>query len=535
MVSRNHPAGVLILLLLGGTPAPADGRQAPGTARQAGARFADLVLQATQILSDAHVRKPDEREMVAWAVRELWGRFHRQVPPGLQRLLDRVPTMNRDGLRALLIEVRDRLGQRPELDDSRDVDLALAAIYRRVEPAATPLPLRDQIRKTYPPGSYDGEPGIQVRTRPPSGMLEVVTPVLGGPAYRAGIRAGDVITRITHDVDRNGRPLPEPLSISTKGLSVEAATQKLLGKEGTKLKLTILRPNVARETTIELTRARISAGTVLGARRGNDDRFDYLIDPENRIGYVRLKQFTRDTLRELEKAMKGLSGAGIKGLVLDLRFNPGGLLDSAVKISDLFTDDGLIVTIRPRKGQEVSYVGRPGGSYTAFPIACLINGETTRMSELVAACLQDEGRAVMVGERTAGGPGVSMIAPLGECARLSLTTATFARPCGKNLSKLLTDGSEDQDWGVRPDAGFFVPLSAAERAALHEHLRAQEIIPRRDRAAKPAPPFRDRQLEAALAYLRGQIASAERAPRQAAAKRGWERPRLLRESVRELR
>ncbi|MFO0867145.1 MAG: S41 family peptidase [Gemmataceae bacterium] len=111
------------------------------------------------------------------------------------------------------------------------------------------------------------------------------------------------------------------------------------------------------------------------ARSGNaDDTWNYVVDPENKICYVRLTQFSSNTYHDLDNVMRKLSKAGIKGFILDLRFNPGGLLDQAVKISDLFIEDGLIVTIRPRNGAETSYVGRSDGSYTAFPMVCLVNG-----------------------------------------------------------------------------------------------------------------------------------------------------------------
>ena len=113
---------------------------------------------------------------------------------------------------------------------------------------------------------------------------------------------------------------------------------------------------------------------MLGHKRNANDAWDYVIDPENQICYVRLTGFQENTARDLEQLMKKLYKAGIKGFILDLRFNPGGLLDQAVKISDLFIDDGMIVTIKPRVGPETSYMGKSEGSYTAFPMVCLVNG-----------------------------------------------------------------------------------------------------------------------------------------------------------------
>src|SRR5690606_28672181 len=125
--------------------------------------------------------------------------------------------------------------------------------------------------------------------------------------------------------------------------------------------------------------------------------------PENKICYVRLTQFSRNTYRDLSRVMKELyEKAAVKGFILDLRFNPGGLLDSAVKISDLFIGDGMIVTIKQRKGPETSYIGRSDGSFLEFPMVCLVNGYSASGSEIVSACLQDHGRAIIIGSRSYG-------------------------------------------------------------------------------------------------------------------------------------
>jgi carboxyl-terminal processing protease len=502
----------------------------PDSVRAAARRFADHVLDAARTLSESHIKEPDERELSALAARGLWEHFSPTVPPNMARRLERARGMRKAELRALLILVRAQLGHRPEVEGLRDVDIALQAIFRRLEPGFTPEPLAEQIGR--PIRCHFGrhyEPGLLLRPHASGAMLEVVTPVLDSPAYRAGIQAGDAITRITYEMDQDGRPLQEPWVFSTKGLSVDEAMWRLLGKEGTRLKLTIVRPGAAKEVTIEVTRAAVVPGTVVGPRRNKRDHFEYLLDPEARIGYVRLARFARDTHRDLAKAMKDLSPTGIKGLILDVRFNPGGLVDSGIKVADLFIDDGPITTVRPRQGPATAYFGGSGGSYTAFPMVCLVNGESWGVTEVVAACLQDNGRALIVGERSAGETGIRSLLPLRSGGTLKFTSSVFDRANGRTLSKLLTNGLDDEDWGVRPDEGSAVLLSARERAALHEHLQRLEIIPRRDRAAKPTPRFHDRQLETALAYLRGQIASAERAPRQPAGKRGWAGLRLASE------
>src|SRR5262249_42860036 len=160
---------------------------------------------------------------------------------------------------------------------------------------------------------------------------------------------------------------------------------------------------------------------------------------------------------DMQEALTKLDKEGVKGLILDLRFNPGGLLDSAVKISDLFIDDGLIVTIRPRIGREQNYGGESEGSYLNFPMVCLVNGGSASGSEIVAAALQDHKRAIVMGERSYGKGSVQNIQPFSSTGgEIKLTTASFWRPSGKNLNKSSTKGKDDEGWGVRPDKGHEV-------------------------------------------------------------------------------
>src|SRR5262249_62313146 len=147
------------------------------------------------------------------------------------------------------------------------------------------------------------------------------------------------------------------------------------GLPRTKVKLVLQREGVKDPIEVELERARIELETVFGVKRKADDSWDFYLDPENKIGYLRLTAFQRSSYRDLKRAMDRLtlSTAGLKGFILDLRFNPGGLLDSAVKISDLFIDDGQIVTIRPRASRAHTYTGEQEGSLLDFPMVCLIN------------------------------------------------------------------------------------------------------------------------------------------------------------------
>src|SRR5262249_39112884 len=211
------------------------------------------------------------------------------------------------------------------------------------------------------------------------------------------------------EVDSEGNPLTNPERIPTKGMTTDEAVKKILGKEGTKI--TIIVERDGKPIEFNLVRGKVEVESVVGVKRNADDSWNYVVDPENKICYVRLNSFSHNTYRDLEKVMRTLSKNGIKGFILDLRFNPGGLLDQAVKVSDLFIDDGMIVTIRPRVGAETSYIGKSDGSYLAFPMVCLVNGGSASASEIVSACLQDHHRAVIVGSRSYGKGSVQTIHP----------------------------------------------------------------------------------------------------------------------------
>src|SRR5262249_45469720 len=151
------------------------------------------------------------------------------------------------------------------------------------------------------------------------------------------------------------KKLEKPEVIETKGLALNDAVKKIMGLPGTKVKLIIQREGENKTREIEITRARINVETVMGAKRKPSDDWDYWADEKTKIGYIRLTSFSRTSYADLKKVVEDLKKDGMKGFILDLRFNPGGLLDSAVKISDLFVDDGLIVSIRPRQGREAKF------------------------------------------------------------------------------------------------------------------------------------------------------------------------------------
>jgi C-terminal peptidase prc len=308
-------------------------------------------------------------------------------------------------------------------------------------------------------------------------------------------------------MDSDGKVLDKTELINGVGLPLEDAVKKIVGRPGTKVRLVFERQGEPKPIEYEITRATIVAESLFGVKRNDDDSWDFMLDKENKVGYARIGSFQDNTHRDLERAILGLKKQGMKAFILDLRFCPGGKLLTALSIGDMFINDEMIVGIRYRGRPENKVTGKRPASETGFPMAVLVNGNSASASELVSACWQDHERATVIGDRTFGKGTVvtfSYFEPTGGI--LNLTTATFWRPSGKNLEKIMTNGKENEDWGVVPNDGFRIKLGRHEETDLFEHLRKQEIIPRRDlKDPEAAKDFRDVQLERAVAHMRDAV------------------------------
>lgn len=479
--------------------------------------FAEKIMEAIKTITRGYVKMLDPHEMVVWAVKGLYQQvdvtgtmpvlYPNKIPEKIAARLKDVADMNEEQLTELLADARQAVGKREDLDKHKDIDWTLKRmLHKHTDPYTTYIDREEKERMTREiRGRFPGV-GIQIRKDSATDQLLVVTPIKGSPAYKAGIQAGDLITTVTREVDSEGKTLDPPEVLPTKGMKLNDAVEKITGKPGTKVRLTIQREGVDKPIEFNLTRGFVDVESVLGFKRKADDSWDYMIDPQNKIAYIRLTSFARNSFRDMYKIMHDLKEAGINGLILDLRFNPGGLLDVAVDISDLFIDDGVIVSIRERNQPEREIAGNSRGSLTDFPMVCLVNGSSASGSEIVAACLQDHDRAYIIGERSYGKGSVQHILDF-DGGEIKLTTATFWRPSKKNLNKSSTSGKEEEDWGVVPNK--VVKLTARERDELFEHLHAAEVIQPKNKAVEPKK-FEDKQLAEALKYLRDQIRTARK-------------------------
>jgi carboxyl-terminal processing protease len=223
-----------------------------------------------------------------------------------------------------------------------------------------------------------------------------------------------------------------------------------------------MHPPSAARRTVTIKREVIQVETVLGDRRDSRGHWDYMLDHDKRIGYIRIDAFSRDTFRDLRAAMKELDKQKLRGLIVDLRFNPGGLLASAIEVADLFLSEGEIVSTSGRNSKKRSWSARKPDTFEGFPMAVLVNRYSASASEIVSASLQDHKRAIVIGERTWGKGSVQNVIDLEEGkSALKLTTASYKRPSGHNIHRF-PDSKESDEWGVMPDPGYEIKLNDEE-------------------------------------------------------------------------
>ena len=303
-----------------------------------------------------------------------------------------------------------------EVDDKELVEGAISGMLRTLDPHSSYLdPDAYKELQVETKGSFGGI-GIEITIR--DGFLTVVSPLEGTPAYELGIQAGDQILRV------DGEP--------TKEMTLMEAVKKMRGPKGTKVVLTIMREEFTKPQDFVITRATIAIRSVRSKT----------LEPG--YGYIRLSQFQSSTARDLRKEIVKLEQENkpLKGLILDLRNNPGGLLDQAVKVSDEFLNDGLIVYTGGRlKSQDMRFEAHMNTRPHSYPIVVLVNEGSASAAEIVAGALQDHKRAVVVGVKTFGKGSVQTVMPLRNGAALRLTTAIYYTPSGRSI----------QAKGIEPD------------------------------------------------------------------------------------
>ena len=374
------------------------------------------------------------------------------------------------------------------VQDSELINAAIEGMVANLDPHSSYMDAKafaDMQIQTK--GSFGGI-GIQVTME--NGLVKIISPIDNTPASKAGLKAGDYIAAI------NGA--------SVQGLNLDGAIDKMRGPEGSKITLTILR--TTDKTTpkkpfdVTLTRAVVAVDEVTWHRDGD-------------IGYIRMPGFNENTASGLENAVRDLKrqiGPSLKGYVLDLRNNPGGLLDQAVEVSDDLLTSGEVVSTRGRHAEDTQRYDAHGGDITeGKPVVVLINGGTASASEIVAGALQDHHRAMIVGMTSFGKGSVQTIIPLGEGGgALRLTTARYYTPSGHSIQAqgiipdvAVAQGDEDDIPRIARPSEADLPGHLANSDAVAHHA-PQTIIRPPAAGAKPA----DFQLTYALELLHGKVA-----------------------------
>jgi carboxyl-terminal processing protease len=368
-----------------------------------------------------------------------------------------------------------------EVDEHELIQAAIRGMLMELDPHSAYLtPDQFEDLQSVTTGEFGGL-GLEVTME--DGFIKVVTPIDDTPASRAGIQAGDLILKIDDTF--------------VKGLSLPEAVELMRGEAGSTVTLSVLRHGDDKPRTLSLKRDRITVHSV---------RQETL---EPGYGYLRISQFQSNTGRESRQALDKLAATGeLKGLVLDLRNNPGGVLNGAVEVADLFLDEGLIVYTQGREPESRNdYSATPGDALDGLPLVVLVNGGSASASEIVAGALQDQGRAVVVGNRTFGKGSVQTVLPISGDNALKLTTARYYTPSGHSI----------QAEGIRPDIPVQVASvellkdSPTRESDLPHHLLNQETTDQTASGQHQEEPLasRDYPLSQALSILKG-INLAER-------------------------
>ncbi len=307
--------------------------------------------------------------------------------------------------------------------------------------------------------------GVGIEISKQKGLLTVSSLLPDTPAYKSGLDAGDVIEIV------DGLP--------TKDMSLHCAVQKITGPKGTPVTLTVKRVDTDKRDEITIVRDRIIVPTVRGWLRTEGGKWLHMIDPIERIGYVRLTSFSGDTAKDFENVLDELEEDGLNGLILDLRSNSGGLLKSAVAISDMFIKKGLIVRTQPGFGSLPEYqTAKERSTHPNYPMVVLVNSASASASEIVAGALADDEyeRAVLVGDRTHGKGSVQIIVQEPTYgAHIKYTMAHYYLPSGQRVnSRKAREKLGKRDWGVTPDVA--ISLRSDEFKDLYDLQKENSVL-----------------------------------------------------------
>lgn len=362
----------------------------------------------------------------------------------------------------------------------------------------------DRYSEFIPPTRYEefqavieqqfGGLGILIEGPPAVERLTVVTPIPGTPAFEAGLQPGDVITFIGDK--------------STEGLPPTEATELMRGPVGKSVELRVERRGETHPLKFNIRRADIQVDSIYGDRIRSDSSWEYFMEEDPRIAYIRITLFGERTVEEFKNALDTIRDSA-QAVILDLRFNPGGILPASVDLCDMLLDQGSIVSTRGRMDRfKMEFTADSDLSLDpSIPMVILVNGQSASASEIMAGCLQDAGRAKIAGTRTYGKGTVQQVFQLeNDQTALKFTTARFYRPSGKNIHRG-DEMTEQDEWGITPAPELTLPLTELQELFLNLRWRRRgdpRVMTATERP--PAPRLAgDPQLKLVVDYLKQQL------------------------------
>lgn len=396
----------------------------------------------------------------------------------------------------VLERVRSDYVEKP--DDTQLIESAINGMLSALDPHSaylSPKHFRDMQVQTR--GEFGGL-GIEVTME--NGVVKVVSPIDDTPAHKAGIQANDLITHLDNE--------------QIVGLTLEQAVEKMRGPVNTPITLTVVRKGRDEPFDVKITRDVIRINAVK-ARLEADDQ----------VAYVKVSTFNEQTHANLVKSIESLkkqSGKKLKGYIIDLRNNPGGLLDQAIAVSDDLLEKGAIVLTKGRNLEETQRSqARPGDITDGAKIAVLINGGSASASEIVAGAIQDHKRGTVIGTRSFGKGSVQTIIPLGSNGAIRLTTARYYTPSGRSIQAQGIDPDIVVEQELPPELQGKDTAKPRGEASLRGHLRPEKEIKEESGSSAyvPKEPEKDKQLQYAISFLLGKVAEAP-APSSAPEKSG---------------
>jgi carboxyl-terminal processing protease len=472
--------GVAVCLLL------ASGGQSTPPAPDLAAVVKHLWAVADVVL-DRHVQPPTRQEMFLGAAESLYQTAGLPAPTDLSRRLSALTT--EEQFAAFFQEVckgadADKIAPADGLENR-----LVAGLLRKVPGGAHVIP-GEQLKglERVENNRYEGT-GIQIRFHEGEKYPQIVIPFRNGPMHRAGAKPDDLIIEVDGK-SMHERPLSE-------------AVRALAGDKGTKVTVVVRQPGAAETRTLKLTRDVIPFTHVVGWRPGPEGTWDCRMAPSSPVGYLRLTALSISALHELRQAERHLQAEGVRALVLDLRFNGGGLLPHATQVADGLLDGGVLWRVRDRQGPAKEYRADRDCLFRDMPLVVLVNEHTAGSAVLLAAALQDNKRAVVVGETTRSGGSVQSRVPLpGSSDMLVLTTAVVER--AKTSRPAVVHEDDDRPatfgWTVRPDHA--VATTAKQREALLEWLQQKDLPDPPADAKAPDDPQLARAVELLEAALK---------------------------------